>query len=99
MTKQKKRKLQSFLFYSVFSQDQSLNTAFRATVHRRMIPITKKIPSMPLARMGRLISTKSLTLIFILTPHQTRLSSTPAAITEAICPETLTPMVCMSRKF
>ncbi len=71
--------------------------ALSAIVHKRIIPITKNIPTIPFRRMGRL--DKKAGKLIIITPHPTRLSSTPAAITEAICPETLTPIVCMSKKF
>lgn len=71
-------------------------------IDKMMTAVTMKTPASPLPITGRTFKNAS-TLIFITDPPytnaETRLIMIPPAMTEAICPDTLTPMECIKRKF
>lgn len=71
-------------------------------IDKMMTAVTMKTPASPLPITGRTFKNAS-TLIFITEPPyisaEMRLMMIPPAMTEAICPDTLTPMECIKRKF
>ena len=71
---------------------------FKAIVDRAMIPKAKKSPSSPLKMYIRLLK-KLIGVKFIFPSYMKKLMIKPPAMTEAICPETLTPIECINRKF
>lgn len=61
-----------------------------------MTAVTIKINSIPFAMIGRVVKNNSR---FIFFTYPKKLSISPPAMTEAICPETFAPTACISRKF
>lgn len=63
-----------------------------------MIPNATNSPTIPFARYGRL-TIKLLKLNIDLPSYKKNPKINPPAITDAICPDTLTPIECINKKF
>ena len=76
----------------------SVNTLFNTIVDKAMMPKAKKSPSSPFKIKIR-FAKKFIGVKFISPSYMKKLMIRPPAMTEAICPDTLTPIECISRKF
>ena len=68
--------------------------------------VTAKMPSMPFPIMGSVCLRDSKFIVFSVLPpsglssnYFTSVRINPPAMTEAICPDTFTPMECINKKF
>ena len=72
-------------------------------MHTIIIAVTRKIPKSPLSIMGKVDKNCSVLSIFVPPKKQRyagiKLRINPPAITDAICPDTFAPIVCISKKF
>ena len=82
------------MFFDYFFSDN----LFKAIVAKAITPSATNKPTIPFNRYGRLII-KLLKLNIYLPSYKKNPRIKPPAITEAIWPDTLTPIECISRKF
>ena len=70
----------------------------RTITDRMMTPMTSMVPAIPAAMMGSVISHEE-KFSMVKTSYDMSVRSRPPAMTDAICPETLTLMEYISKKF
>jgi hypothetical protein len=87
----------AFFLYTVYCF--FFDNRCRRYIAAMITSVTQKMPAIPFAMSGSVSINRSTLLISFILSQPSIVRISPPAMTEATCPETLTPTACMSRKF